>query len=135
MAHTKATGGAKRTVNVIGKRLGIKRFGGEFVKAGNIIVRQRGTKFYPGLNTMIGRDHTIFAVSNGFVDFRQMTGYKREQKYVDVLPEKTSTAVAKTAPAKAEVKAVEAKATKVAKPKAEKKPAARKTTAKAKSAK
>jgi large subunit ribosomal protein L27 len=86
MASTKAAAAAKRTVNVAGKRLGIKKFGGEYVRSGNIIVRQRGTKFYPGENTMLGRDHTIFATADGFVGFRRMTGYKREQSYIDVLP-------------------------------------------------
>lgn len=86
MAHTKATGGAKRNVDVAGKRLGIKKFAGEYVRSGNIILRQRGTKFHPGLNTMLGKDHTIFAVAEGYVDFRQMTGYKRNQKWVDVNP-------------------------------------------------
>lgn len=88
MAHTKAGGAAKRTVNVAGKRLGIKVPGGAFAKAGNIIVRQRGTKFYPGKGVEIGRDHTIFAVTDGYVSFRNMTGHKRSKKYIDVLPEK-----------------------------------------------
>ncbi len=87
MAHTKATGAAKRNVNVPGKRLGIKKFAGEYVKAGNIIVKQRGSEFYPGIATMQGKDFTIFAVAEGFVKFRNMTGYKRNQKYVDVLPQ------------------------------------------------
>ncbi len=85
MAHSAATGSAKRTVNVIGKRLGIKRFGGEFVKAGEIIVRQRGSEFYPGKNAKQGRDFTIFATAAGFVKFRKMTGYKRNQKFIDIL--------------------------------------------------
>jgi large subunit ribosomal protein L27 len=87
MAHTKATGAAKRNVNVPGKRLGIKKFAGEFVKPGNIIVKQRGSEFYPGTSTMQGKDFTIFAVAEGFVSFRNMSGYKRNQKYVDVLPQ------------------------------------------------
>lgn len=86
MAHTKAQGAAARTVNVAGKRLGIKRFGGEAVNAGTIIVRQRGTKFHPGKNVSVGKDHTLFATSQGFVSFRKMTGYHRGQKFVDVLP-------------------------------------------------
>lgn len=85
MAHTKSQGAANRTVNVAGKRLGIKRFGGELVHDGSIIVRQKGTKFHPGINTKIGRDYTIFASADGVVSFRQMTGYKRGQQYVDVL--------------------------------------------------
>lgn len=86
MAHTKAAGAAKRNVNVAGKRLGIKKYAGEVVEPGNIVVRQRGTPFYPGRNTMMGRDHTIFATAPGVVGFRRMTGYKRSQKLVDVLP-------------------------------------------------
>lgn len=88
MAHFKA-GGAKahQGVNIAGKRLGIKRYGGEFVRSGNIIVRQRGTVYHPGKNVSMGRDHTIFSVSDGYVSFRAMTGYKRGKKYVDVLAE------------------------------------------------
>lgn len=123
MAHTKAGGAAKRTVDVAGKRLGIKRFGGEFVKSGNIIVRQHGTKFHPGVNTMLGRDHTIFAVADGVVSFRQMTGYKRSQKLVDVRPQ-VETPKAKAT--KAEVVAAEVEVEK-----ATKKPAAKNTTKKA----
>jgi len=85
MAHTASTGSAKRTVDVQGKRLGIKRFGGQFVNAGEIILRQRGSKFYPGINTGIGRDFTIYSTQQGFVFFRRMTGHKRDQKYVDIL--------------------------------------------------
>ncbi len=87
MAHTKAGGAAKRTVDVAGKRLGVKKFGGEFVIPGNIIVRQRGTKFYPGKNTMMGRDHTIFSVAEGKVNFKRLTGHKRNQHEVEVLTE------------------------------------------------
>lgn len=87
MAHSAATGSAKRTVDVPGKRLGVKRYGGQFVSAGEIIIRQRGSKFYPGKNASIGRDFTIFAKESGYVHFRRMTGYKRSQKYVDILPE------------------------------------------------
>ncbi len=113
MAHTKAAGAAKRTVNVAGKRLGIKKFAGEHVQPGNIIVRQRGTKFHPGNGVMIGKDHTIFAVTPGFVEFRQMTGYKRAKKLVDVVPvsansnastTKATKPAAKTTAAKTEAK-------------------------------
>lgn len=85
MAHTKSQGAANRTVNVAGKRLGIKRFGGEFVHSGTIIVRQKGTKFHPGKNTGIGRDYTIFSTAEGKVSFRNMTGFSRNKKFVDVL--------------------------------------------------
>ncbi len=84
MAHTKAQGAANRTVNVAGKRLGIKRFAGQKVSNGTIIVRQKGTKFHPGINTKMGRDFTIFSTIAGFVSFRNMTGPHRGQKYVDV---------------------------------------------------
>ncbi|GIW58735.1 MAG: 50S ribosomal protein L27 [Candidatus Dojkabacteria bacterium] len=86
MAHKQGSGAAKRNVDVAGKRLGIKKFGGEVVKPGDIIVRQRGTKFHPGKNVKMGRDHTIFAVADGVVKFVRMTGYKRHLKKVHVLP-------------------------------------------------
>ncbi|MCS7317645.1 MAG: 50S ribosomal protein L27 [Candidatus Dojkabacteria bacterium] len=86
MAHAASVGSVKRTVDVVGKRLGIKRFGGQFVKAGEIIVRQRGSRFHPGKNAGMGRDFTIFAKVDGIVSFRRMTGKKRNQKYVDILP-------------------------------------------------
>jgi len=123
MAHTKSQGAAKRTVNVAGKRLGVKKFSGEYVKAGSIIIRQRGSSMHPGKNTAFGRDYTIFATAEGFVSFRNMTGYKREQKYVDILPK----VVAKTevkAEKKPVAKAAVAKTETAAKPKT---PAAKKT--------
>lgn len=98
MAHTKAAGTAKRTVDVAGKRLGIKAYANEFVTSGSIIVRQHGTHFHPGLNTMLGRDHTVFASKDGYVAFRNMTGFKRGYKLVDVLPQpKGNAVVAKSA--------------------------------------
>ena len=87
MAHTASVGSVKRTVNVAGKRLGIKRFGGQFVKSGEIILRQRGSEFYPGKNAGEGKDFTIFAKADGYVSFRKMTGFKRGKKYVDILSE------------------------------------------------
>lgn len=96
MAHTKAQGAAKRTVNVVGKRLGIKRFAGELVNTGTIIIRQRGTKFHPGKNAGLGKDYTIFSKIEGKVSFRRMTGHHRTQKYVDILPVQTETKVEKT---------------------------------------
>ncbi len=86
MAHVKAGGAAKRTVDIDGKRLGVKKFGGQKVIPGNIILRQRGTKFHPGKNVDMGKDHTIFAKTNGVVFFRQMTGYKRNRQSIDVIP-------------------------------------------------
>jgi large subunit ribosomal protein L27 len=69
MAHKKAGGSTRNGRDSEAKRLGVKRFGGQFVTAGNIIVRQRGTKFHPGVNTGLGRDHTIFATADGKVEF------------------------------------------------------------------
>ena len=86
MSKNKSGGAAKRVVKIEGKRLGFKIFGGQFVKAGGIIVRQRGSKFHPGKNVDMGKDFTIFATSTGTVSFRNMTGYKRGQQLIDVLP-------------------------------------------------
>lgn len=86
MAKTKSAGAAKRTTDPNPKNLGVKKFGGETVYPGNIIIRQRGTVYHAGKNVMIGRDHTIFATAEGVVQFRRMTGYKRTQKMVDVVP-------------------------------------------------
>lgn len=100
MAHTKAQGAANRTVNVEGKRLGIKRYAGELVNAGTIIVRQKGTKFHPGLNAKMGRDFTIFASVDGTVAFRKMTGHHRGQKYIDITVKETKKASKQKAKAK-----------------------------------
>ena len=69
MAHKKAGGSSNNGRDSAGRRLGIKKYGGEFVKAGNIIVRQRGTKFHPGDNVGMGKDHTLFALKEGKVTF------------------------------------------------------------------
>ena len=74
MAHKKAAGSSKNGRKTAGKRLGVKKFGGEHVIAGNIIVRQRGSKFHPGANVGMGKDHTLFALTDGFVKFKK--GYK-----------------------------------------------------------
>ena len=99
MAHFKAGGAqAHQGVNISGKRLGVKLNTGQFAKSGNIIIRQRGTVYHPGKNVRMGRDHTLFAVSEGYVSFRNMTGYKRGQKYVDILenePKDTSKEIGK----------------------------------------
>jgi large subunit ribosomal protein L27 len=71
MAHKKAGGSSRNGRDTIGRRLGVKKFGGQEVLAGNIIVRQRGTKFHPGENVGMGRDHTLFALSEGRVSFRK----------------------------------------------------------------
>ncbi|HWK35099.1 50S ribosomal protein L27 [Sphingomonas sp.] len=71
MAHKKAGGSSRNGRDSAGRRLGVKKFGGEAVVAGNIIVRQRGTKVYPGTNVGIGKDHTLFALVDGRVTFKQ----------------------------------------------------------------
>lgn len=70
MAHKKAGGSSRNGRDSAGRRLGVKRFGGEEVLAGNIIIRQRGTKFKPGKNVGLGKDHTIFALMDGSVAFK-----------------------------------------------------------------
>jgi len=70
MAHKKAGGSSRNGRDSKGRRLGVKKFGGEQVLAGNILVRQRGTKFHPGTNVGLGKDHTIFALVEGEVQFR-----------------------------------------------------------------
>ena len=84
MAHKKSGGSSSNGRDTIGKRLGIKKFGGEQVVPGNIIVRQRGTKWHPGKNVGLGRDYTIFAVADGHVEFKTSTGGR---VYVSVMPE------------------------------------------------
>lgn len=69
MAHKKAGGSTRNGRDSESKRLGLKKFGGEFVRAGNILIRQRGTQYHPGVNVKIGRDHTLFATADGFVEF------------------------------------------------------------------
>ena len=71
MAHKKAGGSSRNGRDSAGRRLGVKRYEGETVLSGSIIVRQRGTKFYPGKNVGIGRDHTLFATAEGKVAFEQ----------------------------------------------------------------
>ena len=83
MAHKKAGGSSRNGRDSGGKRLGVKRFGGQKVLSGNILVRQRGTKMNPGENVGVGRDHTLFATVDGVVSFRKRTGGKVE---VNVLP-------------------------------------------------
>ena len=71
MAHKKAGGSTRNGRDSQSKRLGVKRYGSEAVKAGNIIVRQRGTRYHPGVNVGCGRDHTLFATADGMVVFEQ----------------------------------------------------------------
>ncbi len=87
MAHKKGGGSSRNNRDSQSKRLGVKRFGGEYVIPGNIIVRQRGTRFHPGLNVGIGKDHTIFATIAGYVVFERMRG-KGGRKQISVYPEK-----------------------------------------------
>jgi large subunit ribosomal protein L27 len=70
MAHKKAGGSSRNGRDSAGRRLGVKKFGGEQVLAGNILVRQRGTKMHPGTNVGIGKDHTLFAMTSGTVEFQ-----------------------------------------------------------------
>lgn len=77
MAHKKAGGSTRNGRDSESKRLGLKKFGGEAVLAGNIIVRQRGTKFHPGANVGCGRDHTLFATADGFVKYERLGGQQR----------------------------------------------------------
>ena len=76
MAHKKAGGSSRNGRDSAGRRLGIKKFGGEVVIPGNIIVRQRWTKFHPGKNVSIGKDHTIFATQEGTVSFQKKANSK-----------------------------------------------------------
>jgi len=92
MAHKKAGGSSRNGRDSAGQRLGVKIFGGEAIAAGNVIVRQRGTQFHPGKNVGIGRDHTLFALADGHVEFRK--GFKR-RTFVSVTP--ATLAAAKTA--------------------------------------
>ncbi len=83
MAHKKAGGSSRNGRDTAGRRLGIKKYGGEAVLSGNILVRQRGTRWWPGQNTGLGKDHTIFATANGHVRFH--TGLKG-RTFVSVVP-------------------------------------------------
>jgi large subunit ribosomal protein L27 len=83
MAHKKSGGSSRNGRDSAGQRLGVKKFGGEKVLAGNIIVRQRGTKFWPGDNVGLGKDHTLFATVMGAVKF---VTKKNERTYVNVVP-------------------------------------------------
>ena len=83
MAHKKAGGSSRNGRDSPGQRLGLKIFGGEEVLAGNIIARQRGTKWHPGRNVGVGRDHTLFALINGRVEFRSKA---KGRVFVSVFP-------------------------------------------------
>jgi len=98
MAHKKGAGSSRNGRDSNSKRLGVKRFGGEFVIPGNIIVRQRGTKFHPGENVGIGKDHTIFAKTEGYVVFERMRG-RGNQKRISVYAENPNPPQQETATA------------------------------------
>jgi large subunit ribosomal protein L27 len=83
MAHKKAGGSSRNGRDSEGRRLGVKKFGGEFVIGGNIIARQRGTKWHPGANVGIGKDHTLFALVAGQVEFKSKSNGRA---YVSVVP-------------------------------------------------
>ncbi|MBH1989718.1 MAG: 50S ribosomal protein L27 [Alphaproteobacteria bacterium] len=83
MAQKKAGGSSKNGRDSIGRRLGVKKYGGEAVVSGNIIIRQRGTEFFPGDNVGMGKDHTLFAMANGQVKFLTKA---KNRTYVNVIP-------------------------------------------------
>lgn len=87
MAHKKSGGSSRNGRDSNPKFLGVKKFGGEHVVPGNIILRQRGTKTYPGSNVGMGRDHTLFALTPGIVEFRRKAG---NRQYVSVRPPDTT---------------------------------------------
>jgi len=84
MAHKKGAGSSRNNRDSQAQRLGFKKFGGESVRAGNIILRQRGTRFHPGTNVGLGKDYTIFATVEGFVTFKE----KRGRQYINVYSER-----------------------------------------------
>jgi len=86
-AHKKGVGSSRNGRDSNAKRLGVKRFGGQFVRAGEIIIRQRGTRFRPGDNVMMGKDYTIFSVTDGFVNFETKGNNKKKQVNVEPLAE------------------------------------------------
>ena len=91
MAHKKGEGSVKNNRDSQSKRLGVKIFGGQLAVSGNIIVRQRGTVYHPGKNVGVGRDFTLFALSDGVVEFRKA---RNNRTYVSVAPADVSVAVA-----------------------------------------
>ncbi len=88
MSHVAAAATSSNFGNVAGKRLGLKKYAGETVKPGNIIVKQNGSVFHPGKNTYISKNYSIHAKTDGVVQFRRMTGFKRGQFYIDVIESK-----------------------------------------------
>ena len=92
MAHKKGAGSSSNGRESHSKRLGIKIYGGQIAKAGNILVRQRGTRHNPGLNVGMGKDHTLFALIDGRVEYRKR---KNQRSYVSVIPVEVEEPVAK----------------------------------------
>jgi large subunit ribosomal protein L27 len=88
MSKVSAAATSSNIGNVAGKRRGVKKFAGQVVKPGNIIVRQKGSVFHPGVNTYMSKNYTIHAKTDGVVQFRRMTGFKRGQFYIDVVESK-----------------------------------------------
>jgi large subunit ribosomal protein L27 len=87
MAHKKGVGSSKNGRDSVGRRLGVKRFAGQSVRAGSILCRQRGTRFYPGKNVGIGNDHTLFALIDGIVQFEG----PKQRRRIAVYPAETIT--------------------------------------------
>lgn len=83
MSTKKGGGSSKNGRSTAGKRLGIKKFGGEVVRAGNILARQRGTRFHPGINVGVGRDHTLFALTDGVVEFQS---FNKNRTKINIQP-------------------------------------------------
>ncbi|MBE0498350.1 MAG: 50S ribosomal protein L27 [Campylobacterales bacterium] len=83
MAHKKGQGSTQNNRDSAGRRLGVKKFGGQTVRAGNIIIRQRGTKVHPGKNMGMGKDHTLYALVDGIVVFER---YDKKRKQVSIIP-------------------------------------------------
>ena len=129
MAHKKGVGSSKNGRESESKRLGVKIYGGQFAKAGNILVRQRGTQHYPGENVGMGKDHTLFALVNGTVVFRKK---RKNRSYISIdpivdvdvaveeAPVKEAAPVKKEAPVKAAAPAAEVKTEKAPKAEAKK---------------
>lgn len=85
MSHVAAGSTTSNHGNVAGKRLGVKKYAGEKVKAGNILVKQKGSVYHPGKNTYMSKTYNIHAKSDGVVAFRRMSGFKRAKYYIDVI--------------------------------------------------
>lgn len=98
MAHKKGVGSSRNGRDSQSKRLGVKIFGGQYAKAGNIIVRQRGTKHNPGRNVGLGKDHTIFALVDGTVKFEKK---RNDKSFVSIVPVELAAAIAVEAEAQA----------------------------------